>query len=168
MVPVLQTLFELTSSSIFESMHQTLAAGTHVLTERNTFYGSTGEGGTWLLPESMWKHSSKVGADKESETLKAASHFIRPSYLFAQSALHGTLDSRVCSSVVDPTGKGLLGALISIWADKKNEQSHWSENNESAVLFHPLYRLDFNWSSALLPGADGLSGEQIVGYWGMK
>lgn len=41
-----------------------------------------------------------------------------------------------------------------------------AEDNEAGV--HPVtfHNLDAVWSSVLLPGADGLSGEQIVGYWG--
>lgn len=53
---------------------------------------------------------------------------------------------------------------------KKNPDS-WrnsAAHNEAGVRA-PCFRcLDSDCSSVLLPGADGLSGEQVVGYWGEK
>lgn len=47
---------------------------------------------------------------------------------------------------------------------QRNSAAH-NETGVSAPCFHCL---DFDWSPVLLPGADGLSGEQVVGYRGKQ
>lgn len=48
---------------------------THMHRVRDFFFlGQQGARGTRLLPESLWKHSSKVSAVEELETLRAASY----------------------------------------------------------------------------------------------
>lgn len=46
--------------------------------------------------------------------------------------------------------------------------SHWSAHNEAGVTLPCFHCLDFDCSPVLLPGADGLSGEQAAGYRGKK
>lgn len=58
------------------------ATNTHAQSEWSVFiFLRTGVRGTRLLPESLWKHSSKVRVVKELETLRAASYSLYPSHL---------------------------------------------------------------------------------------
>lgn len=59
------------------------------------------------------------------------------------------------------------GILLKYWKTKI-QTSHWLSHNEAAVCPPCVHRLDLNWSPEWLPGTDGSSREQIVGYWGKK
>lgn len=59
------------------------------------------------------------------------------------------------------------GIPLKYWKTKK-QTSRWLSHDEAAVRPPCVHRLDLNWSPELLPGTDGSSREQIVGYWGKK
>lgn len=53
--------------------------------------------------------------------------------------------------------------------EKKQERQRKSgAHNEAAVHAAGFHYLDFDWGSVLLPGPDGLPGEQVVGNRGKK
>lgn len=131
------------------------------------FFGHCGlRGGTRLLPESLGKHSSKVRAVKELETLRAASYSLSLHLCKAPAIRH----------CVKPSGQICRGQrteeeeTAKSPADKEtHHQSCSTLVQDEAGVFPPgFHGLDFHRSSALLPGADGLSGEQVVGYRGKR
>lgn len=51
---------------------------------------------------------------------------------------------------------------------KQDRQRNSAAHNEAGVHAPRFHSLDLDWSSVLLPGPDGLPGEQVVGNRGKK
>lgn len=153
--------------TICDSMHNT--SNKHTCgkwAEHIHFRGQRGISGRRLLPESLWKHSSKVRADKESETLRVAPYFLYPSHLFCSVCSPCHFKGDTLEAVLQ--WKLYKRETWGFFKEKVTHLTHWSAHNEAAGHPPNFLLLDVYWSPVLLSGTYGLFGKQTVGHWGMK